>query len=91
MSKISPKLQKLLVGGTILNNLDRLVDVLEGVKARQNPQAKRPFGIDGSCGFDQSLKMREVQKPQIFFSAKTELDDVLIFNKKIQHSSALLL
>lgn len=64
MSKISPKLQKLLVGGTILNNLDRLVDVLEGVKA-----SKKTIGIDGSCGFDQSLKMREIQKPQIFFSA----------------------
>eukprot|EP00434_Breviolum_minutum_P033786 symbB.v1.2.029896.t2/scaffold3318.1/size84623/5 len=35
VSKISPKLQKLLVGGTILNNLDRLVDVLEGVKELQ--------------------------------------------------------
>ena len=42
MSKISPKLQKLLVGGTILNNLDRLVDVLEGVKARQHPQVQKP-------------------------------------------------
>jgi len=35
VSKISPKLQKLLVGGTILNNLDRLVDVLEDVKELQ--------------------------------------------------------
>ena len=70
VSKISPKLQKLLVGGTILNNLDRLVDVLEGVKAHQNPQATKTIGIDGSCGFDQSLEdERSPVVSDVFFTA----------------------
>ncbi len=54
MSKISPKLQKLLVGDAILNNLDRLADVLEDVKVRKLT-TKEFFG-DMICGFDQSLK-----------------------------------
>lgn len=78
MSKISPKLQKLLVGGTILNNLDRLVDVLEGVKARKSPSkkpSKKPLR-GWILWFDESLKMREVQKVSDFLLQHSELDDV---------------